>query len=178
MFIDETGFLLTPVVRRTWAPVGQTPVLRHRARHLKKISCIGALTLSPRRRQPGLYLHLHEGRSITQDLVVEFLRDLLRHLRGEVTVIWDNLSQHRGRLVRDYVASRDRVRLAYLPPYAPELNPIEQVWANVKSRRLANHGADGLEELTDLVVRETTQVRANHDLLRGFVRASGLPLRL
>ena len=61
-FLDESGFLLIPTLRRTWAPRGQTPLLRHRYQH-DKISAISAVTVSPRRQRLGLYLHCHPGTS-------------------------------------------------------------------------------------------------------------------
>lgn len=138
IFIDETGFLMLPIVRRNWAPIGKTPVLRHRARHHQKVSVIGGLSLSPRRRVPNLYMQLYTGANITEEEVVVFLRHVLRHLRGNVTVIWDNINQHRSRLVRAFIRShRRRLRVEWLPPYAPELNPAEGIWCHLKAHRLA-----------------------------------------
>ena len=88
MFLDESGFLLIPTVRRTWAPRGHTPLVRHRYRR-DKISAISAVTLSARRRRLGLYLHFHPDQNITHVEVARFLRALLRHLRGHVIVLWD-----------------------------------------------------------------------------------------
>lgn len=78
VFIDKTGFLLSPVVRRTWAPRGQTPTLRQRTRHHRRVSAIGGLSISPRRRRLGWYLVFHLDRSIRQEQVIDFLRHLLR----------------------------------------------------------------------------------------------------
>src|ERR1700690_1688278 len=88
VFIDETGFMMHPLVRRTWALRGQTPLLRHRTRHHRKISCIGGLSISPKRRHLEWFLQFHDDRSIRQDEVLEFLSDLLKHLRGPVILIW------------------------------------------------------------------------------------------
>lgn len=178
MFIDETGFLLTPLVRRSWAPVGQTPVLRHRGGHREKISIIGALSISPRRRRLNLYMHLYQGRSVQEQEFIVFLRDLLRHLRGNVIVIWDRLNQHLSHEVKAYVAARGRVSLEYFPPYAPELNPVEYLWTTMKCHRLANHGIGTIEMLEARVAEEARQVRPRQDLLRSFAEHSPLPLRL
>jgi len=65
-----------PLVRRTWAPRGQTPVLEHRARHHRKISAIGGISLSPHRRRLGWYLNFHSDDSIRQQEIIAFLRHL------------------------------------------------------------------------------------------------------
>lgn len=178
VFIDETGFLLAPLVRRTWAPIGRTPVLHQRTRHHRKVSAIGAITISPQRRRLGHYLHLHRDGSIGQEQVIAFLRDLLRHLRGNVVVVWDNLSAHRGRRVRDYAAGVPRLHLEYLPPYAPDLNPLEYSWSHTKMNGLANCCPADVDELHAAVTGATEWISDEQELLRGFVRASGLPIRL
>jgi transposase len=178
VFVDETGFRLTPLVQRSWAPVGQTPVLHHRGGHREKISGIGALTISPRRRRLNLYMHLYQGRSVQEQEFVVFLRDLLRHLRGNVIIIWDRLNQHLSREVKAYVAACGRVILEYFPPYAPELNPVEYLWTTLKCHRLANHGIGTIETLEAPVVEEARRVRPRQDLLRSFIDHSPLSIRL
>ena len=87
MFVDESGFLLIPNVRRTWAPRGETPSLRHRYRHDRLSVCSG-VAVSPRRRQVALYLYCR-ARNLTGLDIETFLRHLLRHLRGPVDLLWD-----------------------------------------------------------------------------------------
>jgi hypothetical protein len=86
---------------------------------------IGGLSISPRRRRLRLFLRWHPDANIGELEVTAFLRALLRHLRGDVIIVWDRLNAHRSRLVRAYVERRQRVTLEFLPPYAPELNPVE-----------------------------------------------------
>jgi transposase len=168
-----------PTVRRTWAPVGQTPLLRQRTRCYRKVSAIGGLSISPQRRRLGWYLQFHPNRSIRQEQVIAFLAHLLRHLRGPVIVVWDRLNAHRGAEVRQFVVARSaRLTVEYLPAYAPELNPEEYGWAHVKGHTLANFCPDELEELHDAVLVATGEVRTQQALLRSFVHASGLPIRL
>lgn len=178
MFIDETGFLLAPLVRRSWALRGCTPLLHQRTYHHRKVSAIGAISLSPHRRRLGRYLHLHPDSSVDQDRVVVFLRDLLRHLRGPVIVIWDRLQAHRGTQVRRYVQTVRRLRIESLPPYAPELNPNEYGWSHVKCNPLANDTPADVAELCDHVAAACRAARSDQSLLRGFLRATGLPIRL
>jgi transposase len=89
-----------------------------------------------------LYFKLYAG-TIKKEQVVEFLRLLLRMIPGKLIVIWDRLPSHRSALVRDFVeAATSRLKIEYLPAYAPELNPVEYVWAYWKRHALANFCAD------------------------------------
>ena len=169
---------MLPTVRRTWAPKGQTPILRHRTRSHKKVSTIGALTISPQRRRLGLYLHWHPDKNITQDEVILFLRDLLRHLRGNVILVWDRLNAHRSAQVKLWRTAYPRLSIEWFPPYAPELNPMEYVWGHLKGHRLANHGLLELDEIHAQAKREAAQIAGRQPLLRSFVHASQLPIRL
>lgn len=178
VFPDETGFLMLPTVRRTWGLRGQTPLLRHRVNHWGKVSAIGAVTVSPRRRRLGLYLHLYPHANISQEAVIAFLRGLGRHLRGRILVVWDRWSVHRGRRVRAYLARQRRIAVEWLPPYAPDLNPMDKGWAWMKGHRLANHGLETLDGLTEAVADQYRTARRQQRLLRSFVQATGLPFRL
>ena len=167
-----------PTVRRTWAPRGRTPLLRHRTRSYQKVSVIGGISISAARRRVGWYLRFHPNLSIRQQQVVQFLRHLLRHLRGHVIVVWDRLRAHRGLQVRRCVQANPRLTLEHLPPYAPELNPEEYGWSYIKGHSLANYCPDELDELETAVLVATNRVKTHQALLRSFIHASGLPIRL
>lgn len=169
--------MLAPLARRTWAPRGQTPILRHRTRHHRRVSVIGGLSVSPRRRRLGWYLHFHVDRSVRQEQVVDFLRDLLRHLAGPLIVVWDRLQAHRSNFLRQWLRRCRRLHLEYLPGYAPELNPNEYGWAYLKTHRLANYCPHEVEELHSKVVLAGNEVASRQDLLRSFVHATDLPIR-
>ena len=161
-----------PTVRRTWAPRGQTPLVRHRYRR-DKISAISAVTVSPYRLHCGLYIHFHQA-NITHVEVAIFLRDLLRHIRGHIMLLWDGGSIHRGDAVAELLASHPRLHVERFPAYAPELNPDELVWNHLKAR-LANGSPDTVEELFDDLGRESRALGRAPHLLRSFVIGSDLP---
>jgi putative transposase len=167
-----------PTIHRTWGLRGQTPLLRHRLRHYGKVSAIGAVSLSPRQRRAGMYLLLVNGGNVAQETVRAFLRDLMRHLRGRVILVWDRWSVHRGRLVQAYLARQRRLRVEWLPPYAPDLNPVEHAWGHMKYHDLANHGLEDVATLAEAVAEDYRRLRGQPRLLRGFVRATQLPIRL
>ena len=163
IFLDETGLFLTPLVRRTWGLRGHTPVLMHNARRGRKVSAIGAITISPARRRLYSYVHLHPNVSIKQPEIMAFLRQQLRHHRGELIVIWDRLNVHRGAAVKEFVAKRPRIHLEELPSYAPELNPVEGMWGNGKGHKMANYCPDSVEELVATADENFSQYQHDQD---------------
>jgi transposase len=178
-FIDEGGLLLAPLLRRTLAVKGETPVMPQRVRHREKVSVAAVLWLSPRRDEVGLYYRalLNESFDGLRSAVV--LDKFLRHLLGPVVVVWNQGGIHRGPWVRGVEQRhRGRLWLEDFPPYAPELNPVEQVWANLKNIRLCNFAAPNGRELLGAALRELGEIRWDQDLLWSFFHGSYLPLPL
>jgi transposase len=175
VFIDESGFLLIPSVRKTWSPIGQTPIFHHRYRH-DRISAISGIAVSPKRFHCTLYCHLYED-NIQGEEVALFLRHLLRQIPGHLIVLLDNGKTHRGDSVEELLAHRSRLHLEPFPPYAPELNPDEGVWNHLKSA-LANGRPDTQTELMDVLSEEICNLASSQPLLRGCIQQSGLPLFL
>jgi transposase len=178
VFVDETGFGLIPTVHRTWGLRGQTPRLEHPLRHHGKVSAIGGLSVSPGRRRLQMFLRLVPGGDVSQAVVVAFLRGLLRHRSRWVIVIWDGWAVHRGPRVTAFLARHGRLRVERLPPYAPELNAMDHAWGHMKYHDLANHGCQELEALRTAIARDRVRLRHRTPLLRAFVRATQLPIRL
>ena len=173
VFLDESGFFLTPTVRRTLAPRGHTPVLEAWDRR-DRLSAISAISLSPVRARPGLHFWLYDHNVHASD-VVEFLRGLHREL-GPLTVVWDRHSIHgKSELVQAFLGAHPGVVAEDFPGYTPDLNPEEAVWGWTKYGRLANLAAHDTTELFDYVSEELLQLRYRPDLLRGFIRQTGLP---
>ena len=116
---------------RTWALRGQTPLLQETF-NWKSLSIIGGLALL------RFYFQIHTG-SIKGPQVVEFLKQLQRHLPGKLLILWDGAAIHRSALVRDDLAgTAGRVAVERLPAYAPELNPVEYMWGHLKTHEIAN----------------------------------------
>jgi putative transposase len=152
VLIDETGLLLNPLVRRTLAPCGETPTLPVTAGKRQKVSVIAGLSLSPVNHSLGLYFRTVADGYINNDGAADFVRELLRHLRGNVIVVWDNGPMHKGDPIRQLLADYPRLSIAHLPPYAPDLNPVEQLWNHLKYGQLANYVPQHLQQLDDRVV--------------------------
>jgi transposase len=169
---------MLPVLRRTWAPRGVTPTLTVRARSHEKVSGIGALIVSPHRRQLGLALALYPRTNIRGPQVLRFLRHLARHVRGPIVLVWDRGLPHRHRFVSAWLRTHPRVHVVWLPPYAPELNPVELLWSYLKYGRLANLAPDTVEQIRAHVGRERRRLARRPHLLRSFFRHSSLPFHV
>lgn len=176
VLIDESGVLLSPLVRRTLAPRGQTPILHVPGGHRDKVSAIAGLTLSPCARQLNLYFHTEPYTYLNNVAVADFLRDLLRHLRGQVIVVWDNGPNHKGDPIRAVRADYPRLDIEWLPPYAPELNPVEQLWNCLKYQRLVNFTPPDVETLDRHVTHHLFRLKADGQRLRSLYAATPLSL--
>ena len=151
LFVDEAGFYPLPFVARTYAPRGQTPVLRAPLTR-DHLSAISAITPDGR-----LFTHI-QARSVCGLDAVAFLRQLLRQLRGKLLLVWDGAPIHRGQAVKDFLAAgaATRLHLVQQPAYAPDLNPDEGVWNHLKRVELKNRCCQDLGELRwelDLAIR-------------------------
>ncbi len=116
--------------------------------------------------------------SYDEDSLIEFVGELHAHLGDKkVTLLWDGLPSHRSKKMKRYLASQRRWLLVErLPAYAPELNPVEKLWANLKGRELANLCAETLDGPIKAAHRGVERVRSDEDLLFGFLEATGLSL--
>jgi transposase len=161
-----------PTRRRTWAPVGQTPVIPYNYRH-DRLSTLGTLTVSPKRQHLGLYLRFQAG-SFKGVHVADCLRTLLRQLRGHVILLWDRARIHRGRAIEAVRQAYPRLHVEEFPAYAPELNPTEQLWNDWKGHT-ANSLLQDLRDLRRRLYANTRRVRRSQQKLRSFLLASKLP---
>jgi transposase len=177
VFIDESGMLMAPLVRRSWSLRGHTPVLRQRGQHYQKVSAIAALCIPPTRDRLALYFRLHAAANVNTERALDFLQHLQRQLTTPIVLVWDSFQAHKGELIKQCVLPGS-AHLEYLPPYAPELNPVEYLWSWLKTNPLAN---DPIVDLNILAYRTRSAARSvqrRQDLLQGFIRHTGLPLRL
>jgi transposase len=179
VFLDESGFMLTPTVRRTLAPRGQTPIIKSWDRH-DRISAISAVTVSPSRRRLGLYFQLlPDDANVHGEDTVAFLRELRRQLPVQMTVLWDRGNVHdRSKAVRAFLAEHPAIETERFPSYAPEANPDESVWGYAKYGRLANFTPEDTDELRRVLVEELERLHRRPKLLASFIRNAETPIRL
>lgn len=121
----------------TWAPVGKTPVVKTTARR-HKVNLISAI--SPK----GAMRFMATEGSVTAPVFIQFLKRLICKAPRPVFLILDNHSVHRSSEVREFVKSTNgKLRLFFLPPYSPELNPDEHVWNYLKNHKIGRQGTKG-----------------------------------
>ncbi|MGI9173939.1 MAG: IS630 family transposase [Rhodothermales bacterium] len=169
IFVDEAGFYVLPAVVRTYAPRGQTPMLKAPLlyEHLSAISGITA---------EGRLLMRVQDRSIRGPDVVRFLGHLLRHIDGKLTVIWDGLPAHRGHVVKQFLrdGAAARIHLEQLPSYAPELNPDEGVWKHLKVVELRNLCCWNVAHLRVELRKAKERLRHKREVIEACFRQVGL----
>ena len=170
---------MAPLVRRTWALRGQTPSLVQfgGAGPREKVSVAAALWLSPRRDRLGLDARTLVNQYFNNWYVAAFLEAMMSDLPGRFVVVWDGGPMHKGdpiHQVADVFA--DRLCLEALPPWAPELNPVEPLWGWLKYDQLCNYTPHDVAELDGRVVAELATVGDDQRFLRGLYHASELPL--
>ena len=113
--------------------------------------------------------------NVASDWVTRGVRSLRRHVRGPVILLWDGLPAHRSGCTRRYLErQRAWLQVEPLPAYAPELNPVEAMWANLSARELANLCPETLAELAAHVHRGVRRIRRHPDLGYAFLKHSGL----
>lgn len=168
MFVDEAALYLLPGVVRTYAPRGETPIL-HAPLSRDHLSLMGGMTLGGQIFQRAL------SHSVKGEDAVGFLKHLVRHL-GRVLVIWDGLPAHRSKAVKRYLReeAQGRVWLERLPSYAPDLNPKEGVWKQLKFTELANVCCRDLDELRVEYRRARERLRHKRSLVRACFGLAGL----
>ena len=153
VFIDESGLYERPCRARIWAPRGQMPVLQY-SFSWKQLSMIAGLSFW------RFYFRFFPG-AIKSPQIVQFLKALQATIGRKLLIIWDRFQAHRSRLVREHVGQqRGKLVLEYLPPYAPDLNPVEciggisnptrcqtsvpatwHIWATMQARVCARYSA-------------------------------------
>ena len=150
-------------------------MLRHRF-VWKRLSLAGALVYEPDGSDAHLVFQLRPG-AYNDESLIEFLSELNEVEQRPMLLIWDGLPSHRSRRMLDWVASqRNWLSIEPLPGYAPDLNPIERVWGNLKSAELANLCSDTISEVADIAEDGLDRIGSDAALCFAFLRHAGLRL--
>jgi transposase len=179
MLLDESGLLMAPLRRRSWALRGHPPQIKHKAGHREKVSVAGALWLNPLRDRLTLAYQTLVNGYFSNVEVAEFLSGALQWLAEPLVVLWDSGTMHKGGPISELVTqSKGRLLLEPLPAHAAKLNPLEQVWAWLKYDRLPNFAPQDVCQLNEVVLGVLDPIREDQERLRNFFHASDLPLPL
>lgn len=174
VFLDESGFMLQPVRRRTWALSGQTPLQNAWDRH-DRLSVIGLIGVSPIHHRLSMYFQVLPV-NVETDHMVWLLQDLHHHYRRKVIVVWDRWSVHRSAATYFEKRCPDWFEFEWLPAYSPELNPVEQCWNHTKYSDLPNFIPDDLDDLENAISESMLEQRDDQILLNSFFKHAKLSL--
>lgn len=161
-FEDESGIALAPVMGKTWARKGKTPIVRVTGKRG------GILAMSAVSSSGHLRFRL-EKRRVNADVLIEFLEQILQsHKRRTVGIVMDQAPCHVAKKVRAYVEGQKRIEVFYIPPYSPELNPDEKVWRHLKHVQLKNRCARDKGELSKLILSALRSIQKRPELIDSF----------
>lgn len=179
-FADEAGQTLRPARASTWAPRGQTPIVKVTAKGSGRISLAGLTCYRPGERSRLIYRTMvHKGRKgekkgFREADFAALLDAAHQQLDGPIVLVWDNLGGHVSNAMQALIAARRPwLRVYTLPAYAPELNPVEKVWSHLK-RSLANLAAGTVTNLATLAKTRLKKMQYTDGLVDGFFKATGL----
>jgi putative transposase len=174
-FVDESGLMLQPLLRRSWAPIGQPPDLRQVGTGKRaKVSIAAAIWINSKY-DFGLTFRTLVDNNFDSLYSAFFLEALLKDLNGKTLVIWDRGSMHKGNPIRQVETSfSKRLAIEQLPPYAPMLNPVEPLWSWLKYGRLCNFAPADIWEIDKAITDELNFAKGNQRILRSLFSASEL----
>ena len=169
VFIDESGLSEKCPVTRTWGLKGHTPVIQQ-SFTWKQISAVAGLSWW------RFYFRFFAG-AIRSAQIIEFLAALMKQIARPLLIIWDGAGPHKSRAVRQWLEQQNgRIAIAFLPPYAPELNPVEAIWAYLKKHEIANFCPTRLDEVSDFARRRLKSMQRRPKLIRAFWQQAELAL--
>ena len=177
---DEAGQGLRPPKGRTWGRRGRTPVVTVTGGHDTRVSLAALIATRPGQR-PRMIYRTHRARrgdkrkGFTETDYARFLDAAHQQLGGPLVLVWDGLNTHTSRAMRELIAARTWLTVFQLPAYAPEMNPVEPVWSNLK-RSLANLTKHNISQLTALIKTRLRRMQYRPVLLDGFLAKTGLDL--
>jgi len=155
---------------KTWSPVGETPLIEYNF-NWKHLSVIGGITLNG-----SIHFKVHEG-SVNSEVVIEYLSQLLSHIKRHVVLLWDGSPTHRSGVVKDFLEqNKERVTVFRLPPYYPKFNPVEFLWTHLKWSKMKGFCPKQLYDLRKKVNNCVRSIRRRPDIVSSYFRASHIPI--
>ncbi|MEU1711027.1 transposase [Streptomyces sp. NPDC005706] len=170
---------MTPPTTRTWSRRGRTPIVRVRGRSRRRLSVAALACYKTGERSRLIYRPCPDARPDgRKSFSWKDYRDLIQiahqQLGGPIVLVWDNLNTHLTAGMRRYIAERDWLTVYQLPPYAPDLNPVEGIWSVLRRTTTANRAFADPHDLITAVRRGLRQLQYRHDVLDGCLTGTGL----
>jgi DDE superfamily endonuclease len=141
------------------------------------MSMAGAVCYGPNRNDAAIVFQTRPG-AYSDEMLICFITELHDFLDGaKLTLLWDGLPSHKSKKMRQFLASQRRwLVVERLPAYAPELNPVEGMWGNLKGTELANRCAETIDEVQDVAHRGMRRIGSDPELAYAFLRQCGLSI--
>jgi transposase len=160
-FLDESTIQLTPVNGKTWGPKGKTTIVKKTGKR-GRICAISAISPSQK-----LFFSLQEE-TFNGKCVISFLKQIERnHPNKKIAVVMDNAPCHTSKVMKEYLKNSS-IKVFFLPPYSPEMNPDEKVWNYLKSSELVSHVETSVKDLKKLTSKKMRSIARQPKLLRGI----------
>lgn len=161
-WLDEAGIRSDDPLQRTWGLKGQTPIVKTSGQR-QSINAISALS-----NKGGFWYHIYAGR-FNADKFIECLKRFMKYRKKPVFCIMDGHPVHKAKKVRSYLKSlQGRLRIYLLPPYAPDLNPDELVWHQMRHLGTSKRPLKKGESLKTRAITDLESIKENKKLVKSF----------
>lgn len=159
---------LLPSLSRSYSPVGLSPLLLCDAKNKDYVSISGVIS-----HKGGFYFEVREMEGFKGNGLTRFMTNAKKKLRKRLLMVWDNAPSHHSKVVKSYLSTQEKenpaIWLENIPPYSPELNPIEQLWGYLK-KKLTNKFFKDTSELKKAVIKELEIIKKNKKLIISFFK--------
>lgn len=177
-FIDESGLLMAPLIRRTWSERGHSPIIIQKGsgnRGREKVSIAATIWLSPRRDHLGTHYQTLVNGYFNSYESANYLKQLMHTLKGNVIILWDGGSMHKGSFIQEVKdLYHERLIIDKLPSYAPMLNPVEALWSWLKYGQLSNFSPYDVWQMNDVAIGIMEMIKHDQHRLDSIFSASDL----
>jgi len=161
-FEDEASIQLSPVVGKTWGPIGKK-IVRTVTGNKASVAAMSAITING-----SLIFNLFQ-KKITSTEVINFLDQILKHHpRRKIVIVMDRARSHTSKATKLFIEGQKRLTVFYLPARSPRLNPDEKVWSHLKHQELRDHQATSKKSLTRVARKKLSAMSKNKKLVKGI----------
>lgn len=162
-FEDESAVSLTPVIGKTWSQKGKTPIVKIEGGLRGSVLAMSAISPTGRIR------FRLEKRKINAKIMIEFLKQIGgTHKNRKIAVVMDRAPAHTAKKIKTFIDNQKQLKIFFIPPYSPDLNPDEKVWRHLKHVALKNHIAKDKKHLSRLVVGALRSIQKKPQLTKNF----------
>ena len=161
-WLDEASIRSDDPLQRTWGEKGKTPVVKTSGQR-QSINAISALS-----NKGGFWYHVYDGK-FNAAKCVECFKHFLKGRKTPVILIVDGHPVHKSKKVMEYIDSLEgRIEIVFLPPYAPDLNPDELVWNQMRNIGTSKKPLKKGESLKNRAIMDLESIRRNKKLIKSF----------